>query len=127
MNDRPSTGELIDAVKLFLEKELLPSLSDPRLKFQTLIAVHALTMTQRERVGEEERLRAEWVLLGGKGEVSDSVAEVRRLEIGLCEAISRGDYDGSEETLRPILRAITANKLAVANPAYLGQGSSPKA
>jgi hypothetical protein len=31
MNDRPSAAELVEAVRLFLEKELLPALSDQRL------------------------------------------------------------------------------------------------
>ena len=54
----------------------------------------------------------------------DLIAEVRRLEIGLCEAISRGDYDepGRAEGLRAILRTITANKLAVANPTFTMRG-----
>ena len=120
MNDRPTSPELIDAVKLFLEKDLLPTLTDARMRFQTLIAVHALAMTQRERVGEEERLRAEWKLLGGTGEVPAMPGlenDVWWLELGLCQAISDGDFDDSEESLHAILRTLTANKLAVANPA----------
>ena len=35
MNDRPTATELIDAVRLYLEKELLPALGDARLRFQT--------------------------------------------------------------------------------------------
>ena len=42
MNDRPSAPELIDAVRLYLEKELLPTLTDARQRFQTLIAANVL-------------------------------------------------------------------------------------
>src|SRR4051812_6676215 len=109
MIDSPRGAELIGAVKRFLEKELLPSLADPRLKYQTLIAVNALAMTLRDH-GEVGQLRADWRILTGEVAIPamlDFETEVPRLEVELCRAIARGDYDDSEHRLRGILRCLT--------------------
>ena len=45
MNDRPTAPELIEAVRAFLEAEVLPALGDnARLRFQTLVAVNVLAL-----------------------------------------------------------------------------------
>ncbi len=62
MNDRPTAQELVDAVRLFLEKELLPGLTDARLRFQTLVAANVLAVAGREMAGEEALLHEEWRL-----------------------------------------------------------------
>jgi len=48
MQDRPDSGELIDAVTRFIEQELLPTISDPRLRFRALIAANVLAVVSRE-------------------------------------------------------------------------------
>ncbi|RTI21442.1 DUF6285 domain-containing protein, partial [Thermus scotoductus] len=48
MRDRPTAAELLQAVGEFLERELLPALEDPRLRFQTLVALNALGIARRE-------------------------------------------------------------------------------
>ena len=53
MNDRPTAAELIDAVRGFLETELLPALADARLRFHALVAANVLAVAQRELNGEE--------------------------------------------------------------------------
>ena len=63
MNDRPTAAELIEAVIVFLEGELIPGLSDPRLRFHTLVAANVLAISLRELAGEEDQLREEWRLL----------------------------------------------------------------
>ena len=54
MNDRPTAGELVDAVRLFLEKELLPGLSDQRQRFQAL-SRGGRSRGRRSRLGPRRR------------------------------------------------------------------------
>jgi hypothetical protein len=63
MQDRPTSGELLAAVREFLQMEILPDLHDHRQKFRTLIAANVLSVVERELAGEEDRLRAEWAHL----------------------------------------------------------------
>jgi len=46
--DRPVAAELADAVRTFLEEEILPTLDDHRLRFRTLVAMNALSIVARE-------------------------------------------------------------------------------
>ena len=50
MNDRPTAAELLDAVRHFLETDLLPGLADARQRFQTLIAANVLAAVPGARV-----------------------------------------------------------------------------
>ncbi|HEU0335550.1 MAG TPA: phosphotransferase [Gaiellaceae bacterium] len=54
-HDRPAAGELADAVRGFLETEILPALDDPRLRFRTLVAMNALGIVERESPPPAER------------------------------------------------------------------------
>jgi hypothetical protein len=125
MNDRPTAAELIDAARLYLEKELLPALTDQRQRFQTLVAANVLAIAGRELAGEEEMLRQEWHLLAGAAPAPVGVVELRRavqqLNERLCEQIRTGDFDepGSRREVLARLRRQVAAKLAVANPRYL--------
>ena len=48
MSDRPTAQELAEAIEEFLGGELLPTLSDPRLRFRLLVAMNALGIVYRE-------------------------------------------------------------------------------
>ena len=130
MNDRPTAPELIQAVLGFLEAELVPSLSDPRLRFHTLVAANVLNIALRELSGEEKQLREEWQLLApllGEAAEGPSCEEelrrgVRRLNEQLCAAIRSGAFDEAAElaALAALLRRLVVRKLEVANPRYLG-------
>jgi hypothetical protein len=131
MNDRPTAGELVDAVRLFLEKELLPGLTDQRLRFQTLVAAHVLGIAGREMQTEEELLREEWQklasLLHEKGSEPAGVEPlrqgVREMNGRLCTLIRRGAYDAPESRhgLALVLRHLVGRKLEVANPRHAGE------
>ena len=59
MADRPGPAELAEAVREFLESEVLPTVEDSRLRFRVLVAANALAIAQRdlelgERLIEEE-------------------------------------------------------------------------
>ena len=48
MSDRPTAQELAEAIEEFLGGELLPALTDQRLRFRTLVAMNALGIVYRE-------------------------------------------------------------------------------
>lgn len=93
--DRPVASELAEAVRDFLEKEILPTLDDHRLRFRTLVAMNALSIVAREapalaRPSEEDR--------------------------ALAARLRAGDVrDGDLALLKRRVR----EKLAVASPRYL--------
>ena len=96
-HDRPTAAELVEATREFLEREILPTLTDQRLRFRTLVAINALGIAQRELESDEEMLSEE------------ELAELSR-------AIRAGDVpDDALERLR----AHVAAKLRVASPRYL--------
>src|SRR5262245_25634917 len=133
MNDRPTAAELLDAVRAFLESDLLPTLSDARLRFQTLVAVNVLAIAAREMPAEEAMLREEWhalaPLVGGSGTppapLSDLRAEVRTMNDQLGTAIRAGAFDEDEpfRAVADILRRLVVRKLEIANPRYLTAAS----
>lgn len=48
MSERPTAQELCEAILEFLGGELLPTLTDHRLRFRTLVAMNALGIVHRE-------------------------------------------------------------------------------
>lgn len=129
MNDRPAAPELLAAVRHFLEKELLPTLTDARLRFQSLIAANVLAIAERELLTEEEHLVEEWQRLAGfmtgmpepPARLQELRAGVRAAEAELCQRIRAGDFDEPERfgPLAQQLRRLVERKLEVANPRYL--------
>jgi hypothetical protein len=93
--DRPTAQELAEAVREFLERELLPTLDDHRLRFRTLVAMNALGIVEREvAAAPEDR--------AGDAELA---RRIRAGEVGV-EAL-------------PDLKQAVAEKLRVSNPRYL--------
>ncbi|SDF37199.1 hypothetical protein SAMN04488243_14612 [Thermus arciformis] len=113
--DRPTLDELLEAVGEFLEKELLPSVADPRLRFQTLVALNALGIARRElSLGEalaEEDRRELGALLGLEGAPEELLGVLaRRIREGQAPP---GTF--------AFLKAHVVRKLKVASPKYLGR------
>jgi hypothetical protein len=133
MNDRPTATELIDAVRHYLETELLPALTDQRQRFQTLISAHVLGVAARELRSEEQHLTEEhaWLasLLGRRESAPARLSELRQAvtqgNAELCARIRAGAYDEPEafHGLAGELRRLVIRKLEVANPRYLGRSS----
>ena len=48
MSDRPTAQELTEAIQEFLGGEILPLLTDHRLRFRLLVAMNALGIVHRE-------------------------------------------------------------------------------
>ncbi len=135
MHDRPTAVELVNAVRQFLESELLPTLTDARLKFQTLIAANVLSIAERELRSEETDLADELVFsmlllkLDAKSvtwtELRTQVLKANEL---LCEHIRHGDYDEPARftSLAKELRHFVDQKLQTANPRYLASFEAAK-
>ena len=136
MQDRPAAGDLLAAVRQFLQGELAPTLGDPRLRFRALIAANVLGIVERELAGEEERLRAEWdrlgALLGGAWQMGEGTAPATLDELRagivarkreLCGRIQAGeaDDDPSRREVLAYARWAVEEKLRVSNPRYLAR------
>ena len=98
MSDRPTALELIEAVTEFLSTEVLPTATDHRAKFRTLVALNALGIAYRELESGADVLITD-----------DEAAELaRRIRSG---DVREGDLARLKEHV--------AAKLRVSNPAYL--------
>jgi hypothetical protein len=124
MQDRPTTNELSDAVKEFLEQEILPTISDARLKFRLLVAMNALNMISREVNLEESHSQTEFSslknLLGQDLPNPDSFSSLKAVTLELnAELASRIRSGNVPPNVFAHLEAVTRAKLTVTNPAYL--------
>jgi Domain of unknown function (DUF6285) len=95
VTDRPTAPELLEAVSEFLTAEILPTLTDHRLRFRTLVALNALGIASREL--ESEQLAE-----------PDLQTLARRIRAG---DVRTGDV--------ALLKEHVASKLRVTNPGYL--------
>jgi hypothetical protein len=93
--DRPTSTELVEAVAEFLGAEVLPTVEDRRLRFRLLVALNALGIAYRD-------------LTSPPSEPLDVAALADRIRAG---DVREGDLD--------LLKRHVADKLRVANPAYL--------
>jgi hypothetical protein len=96
MAERPTAPELVEALLEFLGGEILPTLTDHRLRFRTLVAMNALGIVYRD--------------LAALPPEDDSEARE------LAARIRAGDVPpGTLERVKALAEA----KLAVASPRYL--------
>ena len=114
MQDRPTASELLDAVAGFVEQDAAPLL-DARLRFHARVAVNVLRTLQRELALAPSQLVRQRELLAG---LLGRDAEVAEMWVELAHAIRQGDFDDRREELIAVLREVTAQKLAIANPGY---------
>jgi hypothetical protein len=124
MQDRPDAPELAQAVREFLEREILTTVEDPRLRFRALVAANALGILERELTLGPAHLRSEAEslarLLGRGDPIPDGLTElrdhVRKLNLELARLIRAGDPPAG--ALDHVTRTV-ADKLRVASPRYL--------
>jgi hypothetical protein len=96
VTERPTAQELTEAIQEFLGAEILPTLTDHRLRFRMLVAMNALGIVYRELaalpVGDDAELRE------------------------LARAIRDGDVPpGTLERVRADVEA----RLVIASPSFL--------
>jgi hypothetical protein len=116
MQDRPTAVELLEAVREFLERDVMPA-TEGRVRFHSRVAVNALGMLERElRLGpeldaaERDRLAA---LLGHD-------ADLAALTAMLAGRIRDGSLDDRRDEVVDAVRESVRAKLLVANPDYVG-------
>lgn len=130
MQDRPSAGELLEAVEHFLERDVLSALEGPK-RYHARVAANVMRIVAREIALGPGFLRAECdrlVELLGEADAGLSAEAtlaqvVGRLNVRLCEKIRRGDADGypwRERVLAHVRRTVE-EKLAIAKPEMLGK------
>ncbi len=113
--DRPTASELLEAVREFLERDVVPD-TEGRLSFHARVAANVVGIVQREieqapalDAAEHERLRA---LLGHDGTLADLGAELAR-------RIRDESLDDRRTEVLAHVRETVRAKLLVANPRYL--------
>lgn len=134
MQDRPDARELLEAVRSFLEEQVVPVLEGTR-QFHARVAANVLAIVAREIADEDEILRGEWrqlvaLLKPPAVEPPQGVAalraEVRELNATLADRIRQGDADEGSWRAEVVahLRATAAARLAIANPKYAPRPAS---
>jgi Domain of unknown function (DUF6285) len=101
-HDRPTPQELAEAVREFLQDEILPILDDHRLRFRTLVAINGLGIAEREL----------WAT------TAQQVDQQREEDWKLARKIRAGDVP---ENAVALLKEQVAQKLRVSNPRYLAK------
>lgn len=128
MYDDPDLQSLLKAVKEHLELNIIPAIrSDPKLYFQTLVAVNVLTISQRELEYQQEHAYSEWERLNqldGSCEPpppswDDLKSALQKRNADLAMAIRQGAYDKKADQLSNYLQQCVMAKLEVANPRFL--------
>jgi hypothetical protein len=116
LQDRPTAAELLEAVREFVERDVMGADELPaRVAFHARVAVNALAIVERELTlgpeldAAERRRLAD--LLGHDGALDDLTAELSR-------RIRDGSLDDRRDVVVEHLRASVQAKLAVAHPGY---------
>jgi hypothetical protein len=132
MHDRPSADELLKAVELLLDEQLVPSLEGAR-KYNARVAANVVRIVRRELQLAERQLDAEWRgldLLLGPMERPPSLevtrAALTRRNEQLCERIRAGDADEGEWRALALahVRDTVHAKLEVSDPGWLNAGDA---
>jgi hypothetical protein len=112
--NRPTSVELLNAVRGFLKIEVLPLLEGSE-KYHLQVALNAVSIIEREismaaRLDEEERGR-----LGSLVGVSGTVSELNQL---LCSQIRTRGHTYRDPRLMDHLLRTTLGKMSIDNPKY---------
>jgi hypothetical protein len=130
MQDRPSADELLEAVALYLQDNVMPG-TRGQLSFHARVAANVVEMLRRELAHEESHADAEWrgldALLGLQERPRtgrEGRAALRDRNQALVEQIRTGvfDSDPARTALFAHLRRVVHDKLVVANPALAAGG-----
>jgi uncharacterized protein DUF6285 len=103
VQDRPTAAELVQAVREFLERDVMTA-TEGRVQFHTRVAINALGMVERELQ---------------QGPIVDAFERERAAERDLAARIRDGSLDDRLDEIRAEVRAAVRAKLLVANPSYL--------
>jgi hypothetical protein len=130
MHDRPTADELLRAVELLLDEQLVPSLDGSR-KYNARVAANVVRIVRRELQHEERQFDAEWNGLGvvlGPAERPPTLYALRQALLTrnqeLSERIRAGDADDGHfrDLVFAHVRDTVHAKLEVSDPGWLEQG-----
>lgn len=110
-HDVPSAAELVEAVREYLERDVMKA-TEGRVNFHARVAVNVLNMVQRELEMGTAQADAHAQRLATLGVAS---------EAELSDAIAQGRLDDRLPEVVAVVKATVRDKLAVANPKYLGE------
>jgi hypothetical protein len=130
MQDRPTSAELLEALRHFVETDVVPALDGPK-KFHARVAANVLAILRREADLADTQSQAEWdglttLLDDDPGPLplarADRTERLRQRTEALCERIRRGDADAGawRAAVLAHVRRTVVDKLTVANPKFLG-------
>lgn len=130
MQDRPDAPDLLDAVASFVADELQPALTDPRLRYRTLVAANVLRVVARELRAGDVPLRDEWRRLAALldqhavGPPADDASlrvALQEANRALCGRIRAGEVDQGPRSgaVWAHVEETVIEKLRVANPRFL--------
>jgi hypothetical protein len=108
-HDKPSTGELVESVREWLETDVLAA-TEGRLQYHARVAINVLSIVERELMLADGHEAAHLDRLRTLG-VADDTA--------LAAAIRSGELDDRMAEVRALVWESVRDKLAVANPKYL--------
>ena len=128
MQDRPDARELLEAVRGFLEEQVVPALDGTR-QFHARVAANVLAIVGRELALGDRALADEWRSLVELLDVAavdpprdgaTLLAAVRDLNGELAARIRAGAADAGPWRSRVVahLKRIADARLAIANPRY---------
>ena len=109
LHDTPSAQQLVEAVREWLERDVLTGTSG-RLQFHTRVAVNVLAMVERELQFGADQQAEHLVRLAQLGCRDDAE---------LAQRIRDGQLDDRLPEVRKLVWADVRDKLAVANPKYV--------
>lgn len=125
MNDEPRAEELLRAVEVFLEQDVVPRLEGVA-RFHARVAANVVAMVAREIETQDAQLRGEWLRLSELLERDDAYPEtreaawvaLRQRNEALCERIRAGDADAGpwRHAVLAHLRRTVAEKMEVSRP-----------
>ncbi len=127
MQDRPTQRELVEAARELFERELLPTITDPRLRFRTLVALNALGMAEREMfagdVFVDEELKGLRALLGlAAAPLPESRAAKESEAWAHRKALAARIREGTApEGTGAFLEASVGYKLSISNPRFVAR------
>ena len=87
-HDRPTPQELAEAVREFLQDEILPILDDHRLKFRTIVAINGLGIAERELWATTPPREEDWELARRirAGDVPENVVALLKEQVARSSA-----------------------------------------
>ena len=107
MSERPTAQELSEAILEFLGGEILPTLTDHRLRFRMLVAMNALGIVYRELDGSRRKTtRSSASSRRGSEPAMSRRGRSRRVKTDVEARLRIASPSSSTRTARPSLRDV---------------------